>query len=105
MTILETVCKANNWQGGTIHQAAQQLLTDYARILDAKQKAGLDGYGPLKDKTAKEVVTKMAGVIKANAIRGGRNAWMPYNKALKEACHKNGIKKDAELRELAILAF
>lgn len=47
-----------------------------------------------------EIVTNMLAAIERNVKAGGHNAWLPYNKALKIACKKIGIKKDQELRAL-----
>lgn len=47
--------------------------------------------------TPEENVNKM---LRAIAKGHAKCAWMPYNKALKAACKKVGIKKDSELREL-----
>lgn len=52
--------------------------------------------------TPEEAADRMFTAIERNAKAGGRNAWIPYNASLKQACKKVGITKDADLRALFI---
>lgn len=77
-----------------IETDAGTYFQSYQTVIAFKDRA--TGQSP------EEIADKMFSAIGRNARAGGRNAWMPYNPALKDACKKVGIKKDKELRDLFI---
>jgi len=72
-----------------------ELLEEY--IFSLEKRRGTDYFGVnAADMDPREIADKMFKAIE----NGGKQDWIKYNEALKEACKNKGIKTSRELREL-----